>query len=149
MGGIPFFWRGLQNTHCFESILNHAVNGSLHFDLSALRRADIWQVVPNLRREDEQNRSRVGTHAFALSAELAATPDILQFFENHFGPYPFADEKYGHAQYTAGGALEVQTMSFMGFFNFDVIAHEMAHQWFGDNVTFGSWTDIWMSEGKP
>ncbi len=83
----------------------------------------------------------------ALSAELAATPDILQFFENHFGAYPFADEKYGHAQYTAGGALEVQTMSFMGFFNFEVIAHEMAHQWFGDNVTFGSWTDIWISEG--
>ena len=83
----------------------------------------------------------------ALSAELAATPDILQFFENHFGPYPFADEKYGHAQYPGGGALEVQTMSFMGFFNFDVIAHEMAHQWFGDNVTFGSWSDIWMSEG--
>ena len=83
----------------------------------------------------------------ALSAELAATPDILQFFENHFGAYPFADEKYGHAQYTAGGALEVQTMSFMGFFNFEVIAHEMAHQWFGVNVTFGSWSDIWMSEG--
>ncbi len=83
----------------------------------------------------------------ALSTELAATPDILQFFENHFGAYPFADEKYGHAQYTAGGALEVQTMPFMGFFNFDVIAHEMAHQWVGNNVTFGSWSDIWLSEG--
>ncbi len=83
----------------------------------------------------------------ALSTELAATPDILQFFENHFGPYPFADEKYGYAQYTAGGALEVQTIPFMGFFNFEVIAHEMAHQWFGNNVTFGSWSDIWLSEG--
>lgn len=82
-----------------------------------------------------------------LSEEIKATPDIMQFFESRFGAYPFADEKYGHAQYTAGGALEVQTMSFMGFFNFSVIAHEMAHQWFGDNVTFGSWTDIWMSEG--
>lgn len=83
----------------------------------------------------------------ALSAELAATPDIMQFFENQFGAYPFADEKYGHAQYTAGGALEVQTMPFMGFFNFEVIAHEMAHQWVGNNVTFGSWSDIWLSEG--
>ena len=83
----------------------------------------------------------------ALSTELKATSEIMQFFEDRFGSYPFADEKYGHAQYTAGGALEVQTMSFMGFFNFEVIAHEMAHQWFGDNVTFGSWTDIWLSEG--
>lgn len=83
----------------------------------------------------------------ALSGELAATPDILLFYEDHFGPYPFADEKYGHAQYTAGGALEVQTMPFMGFFNFSVIAHEMAHQWFGNTVTFGSWSDIWLSEG--
>jgi hypothetical protein len=83
----------------------------------------------------------------ALSGELAATPEIMQFFESRFGAYPFADEKYGHAQYTAGGALEVQTMPFMGFFNFDVIAHEMAHQWFGNNVTFGSWSDIWLSEG--
>lgn len=82
-----------------------------------------------------------------LSAELKATSDIMQFFENHFGSYPFSDEKYGHAQYTAGGALEVQTMSFMGFFNFEVIAHELAHQWFGNNVTFGSWSDIWLSEG--
>ena len=83
----------------------------------------------------------------ALSTELAATPDILQFFETHFGAYPYPDEKYGHAQYTAGGALEVQTIPFMGFFNFEVIAHEMAHQWVGNNVTFGSWTDIWLSEG--
>lgn len=82
-----------------------------------------------------------------LSPEVAATPEIMQFFESRFGAYPFADEKYGHAQYTAGGALEVQTMSFMGFFNFNVIAHEMAHQWFGNNVTFGSWTDVWLSEG--
>ncbi len=85
--------------------------------------------------------------AAELWEELEATPDIMQFFESRFGNYPFADEKYGHAQYTAGGALEVQTMSLMGFFNFNVIAHEMAHHWFGNTVTFGSWSDIWLSEG--
>src|SRR5688572_27419174 len=79
--------------------------------------------------------------------EIEVTPDVMQFFESRFGPYPFSDEKYGHAQYTAGGALEVQTIPFMGFFNLDVIAHEMAHQWFGNMVTFGSWSDIWLSEG--
>ena len=83
----------------------------------------------------------------AVLPEIEATPEIMQFFEAHFGPYPFAGEKYGHAQYSAGGALEVQTMSFMGFFDFGVIAHEMAHQWFGDFVTCGSWSDIWLNEG--
>lgn len=83
----------------------------------------------------------------SIVPEVEVTPDVMQFFESRFGPYPFRNEKYGHAQYSAGGALEVQTMSFMGFFNLDVIAHEMAHQWFGNMVTFGSWSDIWLSEG--
>lgn len=83
----------------------------------------------------------------SIVPEVEVTPAVMQFFESRFGPYPFSDEKYGHAQYTAGGALEVQTMPFMGFFNLDVIAHEMAHQWFGNMVTFGSWSDIWLSEG--
>jgi hypothetical protein len=38
-------------------------------------------------------------------------------------------------------------MSFMGFWNFSVIAHELAHQWFGDFVTLGSYSDIWLNEG--
>ncbi|MBK9981976.1 MAG: T9SS type A sorting domain-containing protein [Saprospiraceae bacterium] len=83
----------------------------------------------------------------SLTPVVSVTPDVLQFFESRFGPYPFSKEKFGYAQYTFGGALEVQTMPFMGFFNLDVIAHEMAHQWFGDMVTFGSWSDIWLSEG--
>jgi len=79
--------------------------------------------------------------------EVEVTPEVMQLFESHFGPYPFSKEKFGYAQYTFGGALEVQTMPFMGFFNLSVIAHEMAHQWFGNMVTFGSWSDIWLSEG--
>jgi hypothetical protein len=82
-----------------------------------------------------------------IAPEVEVTPDVLQFFESRFGPYPFSKEKFGYAQYTFGGALEVQTMPFMGFFNLGVIAHEMAHQWFGNMVTFGSWSDIWLSEG--
>jgi aminopeptidase N len=43
--------------------------------------------------------------------------------------------------------MEHQTMSFMGGFSHALIAHELAHQWFGDMVTCGSWHDIWLNEG--
>ncbi len=72
---------------------------------------------------------------------------LLAFFTEKFGPYPFVKEKYGHAQWNRGGGMEHQTMSFMGNFNHELVAHELAHQWFGDMVTCGSWSDIWLNEG--
>lgn len=72
---------------------------------------------------------------------------IMQLYNELFEIYPFASEKYGHAQFGWGGGMEHQTMSFMGGFSFGLQAHEMAHQWFGDKVTCGSWRDIWLNEG--
>lgn len=43
--------------------------------------------------------------------------------------------------------MEHTTVSFMGSFGRSLIAHEMAHQWFGDKITCGSWKDIWLNEG--
>lgn len=77
----------------------------------------------------------------------AVTADFIQLFDSLFIPYPFKKEKYGHAQFGWGGGMEHQTMSFMVNFTPDLIAHELAHQWFGDMVTCGSWEDIWLNEG--
>jgi aminopeptidase N len=71
----------------------------------------------------------------------------LQFFNEIFGIYPFQNEKYGHAQFGWGGGMEHQTMTFVGSFGFELLAHELAHHWFGDKVTCGSWQDIWLNEG--
>lgn len=86
----------------------------------------------------------------SLSANLTnleQTPLILDFYESVFTPYPFRNEKYGHAQFGWGGGMEHTTVSFMVGFSRGLIAHEMAHQWFGDKVTCGSWKDIWLNEG--
>ena len=72
---------------------------------------------------------------------------LLQLFDTLYGVYPFMNEKYGHAQFGWGGGMEHQTMSSMGNFNFPLLAHELAHQWFGDKVTCDNWHEIWLNEG--
>jgi aminopeptidase N len=80
-------------------------------------------------------------------AQTPRTIGIMEVFNDLFGRYPFAEEKYGHAQFGWGGGMEHQTMSFMGNFSHELVAHELAHQWFGNKVTCASWAEIWMNEG--
>ncbi|WP_312076552.1 M1 family aminopeptidase [Chryseobacterium sp.] len=80
-------------------------------------------------------------------ANIEWTKTVMNTFENYFGLYPFRNEKYGHMQFMYGGGMEHQTMSSMVNFDRGLIAHELAHQWFGDKVTCGAWNDIWLNEG--
>jgi aminopeptidase N len=73
--------------------------------------------------------------------------DMLKIYSNLFGPYPFVKEKYGHAEFGAGGAMEHQTMTSTTTFNEQILAHELAHQWFGDMITCHSWSELWLNEG--
>lgn len=61
--------------------------------------------------------------------------------------YPFAKEKYGHCMAPMGGGMEHQTMTTLQNFKYFLVAHELAHQWFGDYITCGNWQDIWINEG--
>jgi aminopeptidase N len=76
-----------------------------------------------------------------------ALVNVMLLFSNLFGKYPFSAERYGHAQFGWGGGMEHQTTSFIGNWNIDLLTHELAHQWFGDKITCGSWKDIWLNEG--
>ncbi|HEY1038341.1 MAG TPA: M1 family aminopeptidase, partial [Bacteroidia bacterium] len=75
------------------------------------------------------------------------TADLIEYFSDIYGLYPFWDQKYGHAMAPFSGGMEHQTMTSLGFFDFSLIAHELGHQWWGDNVTCRTWNDIWVNEG--
>lgn len=85
-----------------------------------------------------------------LALFQAGTPSVLrtiQFYSNLFGNYPFIKEKYGHVEFGWGGGEEHQTSTFIVTPNENLMDHELAHQWFGNTITCGSWQDIWLNEG--
>lgn len=82
--------------------------------------------------------------------KMDQSKQFLTEFSNKYGPYPFADEKHGYYQFGWGGGMEHQTFSAMSagsMASWDVIAHELAHQWFGDKVSFATWNHLWLAEG--
>ena len=80
-------------------------------------------------------------------AEIRQTGPLIETFSKLLVDYPFAEEKYGHAMAPLGGGMEHQTMTTIQDFSFFLVAHELAHMWFGDHVTCGNWQDIWINEG--
>ncbi len=86
--------------------------------------------------------------------DLSITAPAIEYLASVYGEYPFLEEKYGHAEFPWGGAMEHQTCTSYGAILFTgtnyydwVLIHELAHQWWGDWVTCHTWDDIWLNEG--
>ncbi|GAA5198729.1 M1 family metallopeptidase [Rugosimonospora acidiphila] len=85
----------------------------------------------------------------ASRAVLDKIPSIINYFSSIYGPYPF--DAVGAIVDNApdlGYSLETQTKPvFAGMPGESTLAHELAHQWYGDTVTVKTWPDIWLHEG--
>jgi hypothetical protein len=114
---------------------------------------EINQTVPSQNNLPVQNFVTQSQYNNAL-IDLQYLPAMISYFSDIFGDYPF--EKYGNATVNMStyGAMEHQTMTTLGNYIINgnqtyelTIAHELAHQWFGNAVSFLTFKDVWLSEG--
>ncbi len=94
------------------------------------------------------------THYNNSQQNFLLVNDMIEIFAGMFGEYPFVDEKYGHVEFPWWGGMEHQTISSLGHIGFSngnyslgLIAHELAHQWWGNMISCGSFHHIWINEG--
>ena len=82
-----------------------------------------------------------------MTTNYGLLPAMIELYAEQFGPYPFMNEKYGHAEWGENWGLEHQTLTSMGDPTERRVCHELAHMWYGDMITCHSYHHVWLNEG--
>jgi aminopeptidase N len=103
----------------------------------------------NTSKSGVEISSWVPTDRPGLADRLAYAATGLDWLEERLGPYPF--DSLGFLLVDSQSGMETQTMITLGLTEYStsrpVLVHEMAHQWYGDQITPDDWRDVWMNEG--
>ncbi|MFG2076626.1 M1 family metallopeptidase [Nonomuraea maritima] len=133
-GKTTFRWR---ERHPMATYLATATLGKFE-----LRRGTSAGGIPTLAATDPHYKN-------GLDQLYKSSAELTDHWATVFGPYPFSSTGGVIDNHLAGYALENQTKPMYGGFRPDqlIMAHELAHQWFGNSLTIWRWKDLWLNEG--
>lgn len=159
---VPQDYTAVANGILQETIINDAASQTFVWESDDLMASYLVTInIGQLVREDAEGvadvpiRNYYPLHALIDGTRTFSDQDeMMVFFNDNFGQYPF--DIYGAVVVDEAlpFALETQTISLFGTnilennpINPVIVAHELAHSWFGNSVSPKTWRDIWLNEG--